>query len=55
MDWIVEKGYYIGNIMNVFCLILVGEGKGFYMFDIFWVLGKEEILVCMKCVVEVLK
>lgn len=44
MKWIEDKGYYLGNIMNVFCLILVGEGKGLYMFDILVVLGKEEIL-----------
>ena len=27
MDWIAEKGYHTGNIMNAFRLILVGEGK----------------------------
>ena len=42
MDWIAEKGYHTGNIMNAFRLTLVGEGKGPHMFDISWVLGKEE-------------
>ena len=28
MDWIAEKGYHTGNIMNAFRLTLVGEGKG---------------------------
>lgn len=55
MDWIAEKGYYTGNIMNAFRLTLVGEGKGPHMFDISWVLGKEETLARMKRAVEVLK
>ena len=33
MDWIAEKGYHTGNIMNAFRLTLVGEGKGPHMFD----------------------
>ena len=41
MDWIAEKGYHTGNIMNAFRLTLVGEGKGPHMFDISWVLGKK--------------
>jgi len=44
MDWIAEKGYHTGNIMNAFRLTLVGEGKGPHMFDISWVLGKEETI-----------
>ena len=31
MDWIAEKGYHTGNIMNAFRLTLVGEGKGPYV------------------------
>ena len=53
--WIAEKGYHTGNIMNAFRLTLVGEGKGPHMFDISWVLGKEETLARMKRAVEVLK
>ena len=34
---------------------LVGEGKGPHMFDISWVLGKEETIARMKRAVEVLK
>ena len=55
MDWIAEKGYHTGNIMNAFRLTLVGEGKGPHMFDISWVLGKEETVARMKRAVEVLK
>src|SRR5574344_1248823 len=55
MDWIAAKGYHTGNIMNAFRLTLVGEGKGPHMFDISWVLGKEETLSRMKRAVEILK
>ena len=55
MDWIAEKGYHTGNIMNAFRLTLVGEGKGPHMFDISWVLGKEETIARIKRAVEVLK
>jgi glutamyl-tRNA synthetase len=55
MDWITEKDYHTGNIMNAFRLTLVGEGKGPHMFDISWVLGKEETLARMKRAIEILK
>ncbi len=51
----LQKGYHTGNIMNAFRLTLVGEGKGPHMFDISWVLGKEETVARMKRAVEVLK
>ncbi len=41
--------------MNAFRLTLVGEGKGPHMFDISWVLGKEETLKRMERAIEVLK
>lgn len=55
MDWIASKGYHTGNIMNAFRLTLVGEGKGPHMFDISWVLGKEETLSRMQRAIEILK
>lgn len=55
MAWIESKGYKTGDIMNAFRLTLVGEGKGPHMFDISWVLGKEETLKRMKRAIEVLK
>ena len=55
MALIAEKGYLSGNFMYAFRLTLVGEGKGPHMFDISWVLGKEETLARMKRAVEVLK
>lgn len=44
MNWIEEKGYKLGDVMNAFRLCLVGEGKGPGMFDISAYLGKEETL-----------
>jgi glutamyl-tRNA synthetase len=55
MDWIAAKEYHTGNIMNVFRLALVGEGKGPHIFDISWALGKDETLARIKRAVEILK
>lgn len=55
MQWIADKGYHTGNIMNAFRLALVGEGKGPHMFDITWILGKEESIARLKRAVEVLR
>lgn len=43
-DWIEQKGYHLGNIMNAFRLAVVGEPKGPHMFDITALLGKEETI-----------
>ena len=55
MAWIEAQGYKTGDIMNAFRLTLVGEGKGPHLFDISWVLGKEETLRRMQRAIEVLK
>jgi len=55
MTWMEGKDYKTGDIMNAFRLTLVGEGKGPHMFDISWVLGKEETLKRMQRAIEVLK
>ena len=55
IGWITERGYHMGNVMNAFRLSVVGECKGPHMFDISWVLGKEETVARMKRAVEVLK
>ena len=39
-EWIADKGYHLGNIMNAFRLALVGESKGPQRFDLTAVLGK---------------
>lgn len=53
-EWIEEKGYGMGEIMNAFRLALVGEGKGPQMFDISGLIGKEETLARLRRAVEVL-
>ena len=53
-QWIEQKGYKLGNIMNAWRLTLVGEGKGPGMFDISAFLGKQETLGRMKRAIEVL-
>lgn len=41
-DWIEQKGYGMGNVMNAFRLSIVGESKGPHMFDIIATIGKTE-------------
>ena len=53
-QWIEQKEYKLGNIMNAWRLTLVGEGKGPGMFDISAFLGKEETIRRMKRAIEVL-
>ena len=53
-QWIEQKGYKLGNIMNAWRLTLVGEGKGPGMFDISAFLGKQETLDRMKRAIETL-
>ncbi len=43
-NWITDKEYHLGNIMNAFRLALVGESKGPHIFDITEILGKEETI-----------
>ena len=53
-QWIEQKGYKLGNIMNAWRLTLVGEGKGPGMFDISAFLGEQETLDRMKRAIETL-
>lgn len=50
--WVESKGYKLGDVMNPFRLLLVGEGKGPGMFDISAFLGKEETLDRMRRGIE---
>ncbi len=43
-DWCETQSYGLGNVMNPFRLMLVGELKGPHIFDITSILGKEETL-----------
>ena len=54
MEWVEEKGYKLGDVMNAFRLTLVGIGKGPGMFDISAFLGKEETLKRLRKAIEVL-
>lgn len=53
-QWIQDKGYKLGNVMNAWRLTLVGEGKGPGMFDISAFLGKDETIKRMKRAIETL-
>lgn len=55
LNWIQEKGYHLGNVMNAFRLTVVGECKGPHMFDIIALLGKEETLRRIRKGIETIK
>jgi glutamyl-tRNA synthetase len=44
MEWIQNKGYNTGAIMNAFRLVIVGELRGPNMFDIISWIGREETI-----------
>lgn len=43
-QWCEKQSYGLGNVMNPFRLMLVGELKGPHMFEVTAVLGKEETI-----------
>lgn len=55
MDWIDEKGYNRGDVMNAMRLCVVGEGKGPHMFDITSAIGKGETISRIRKAIEILK
>lgn len=54
-QWCEAKGYGLGNVMNPFRLMLVGELKGPHMFEVTAVLGKEETLRRMDVALSIIK
>lgn len=52
MNWVKEKDYKLGDVMNAFRLTLVGIGKGPGMFDISAFLGKNETLRRLRKAIE---
>ena len=54
-QWCEEKGYGLGNVMNPFRLMLVGELKGPHMFEVTAILGKDETLRRMDYALENIK
>ncbi len=53
-QWIAEKEYNLGGVMNAFRLSVVGESKGPHMFDITAVIGKNETIKRLRKAVEIL-
>ena len=53
-QWITDKEYNLGGVMNAFRLSVVGESKGPHMFDITAVIGKNETIKRLKKAVEIL-
>lgn len=51
-QWCEKQSYGLGNVMNPFRLMLVGELKGPHMFEITAVLGKEETIRRMDVALE---
>lgn len=54
-QWIGEKGYNLGGIMNAFRLAIVGEAKGPHMFDITELIGKNETIARLQRAIEQIK
>jgi glutamyl-tRNA synthetase len=54
-QWIEEKGYHLGNIMNAFRLAIVGESKGPHMFDITATIGKQETILRLERAIKEIK
>lgn len=48
LDWIAEKGYHLGNVMNAFRLAVVGACRGPHMFDITELMHKEEVIARIR-------
>ena len=51
-QWCEKQEYGLGNVMNPFRLMLVGELKGPHMFEVTAVLGKEETIRRMDVALE---
>ncbi len=52
LDWIAEKGYHLGNVMNAFRLAVVGACRGPHMFDITELMPKEEVIARIRRAIE---
>ncbi len=55
MEWIKNKEYKVGNIMNPFRIALVGASKGPHIFDLTAIIGKEETLRRIKKAIEIIQ
>lgn len=55
LDWIAEKGYHLGNVMNAFRLAVVGACRGPHMFDITELMPKEEVTARIRRAIATIK
>ncbi|MDE6793735.1 MAG: glutamate--tRNA ligase [Muribaculaceae bacterium] len=55
LDWIAEKGYHLGNVMNAFRLAVVGACRGPHMFDITELIPKEEVIARIRRAIKEIK
>lgn len=54
-NWMNEKAYSMGVVMNALRLLLVGTSKGPHLADIMTLLGKEETIRRIESGIEILK
>lgn len=54
-QWIQDKGYNLGGIMNAFRLSIVGESKGPHMFNITELIGKDETVTRLQRAINRIK
>lgn len=54
LQWISDKGYHLGNVMNAFRLAVVGSCRGPHMFDITELMPKDEVIRRLRRAIEVL-
>lgn len=52
LDYIAEKGYHLGNVMNAFRLAVVGACRGPHMFDITELMPKDEVISRMRRAID---
>jgi glutamyl-tRNA synthetase len=53
-QWIEQKGYNLGGVMNALRLSLVGAPKGVHLFDITEIIGKNETLSRIERAVDLI-
>ena len=51
-DWLEEKGYKIGVVMNALRVALVGEAIGLYIYDIIDFIGVKETKQRVRYAIE---
>lgn len=52
LDWIAQKGYHLGNVMNAFRLCVVGACRGPHMFDITELMPRQEVVARIRRAID---